>query len=150
MDDEKEMKRRTPDGWIGATRVVRRAWVAGLLGVAAIVSAGQASEPLPRLRILYAGDPGTERTLVFQAFLSEHFPSVKTLPVLQLPEANLSDVDVLIVDGEILDETGGHIHVLKGPQGMTLDKLSVPTILIGGMGGRISDDLRLKLGWRHG
>ncbi len=130
--------------------IARRASVALMLGLVATLCIGQGRESLPPLRILYAGDPGTERTLVFQAFLSEHFPSVKTWPVLKLPEANLSDVDVLIVDGEILDETGGDIRVRKGPQGMTLDKLPVPTILIGGMGGRVSDDLGLKLGWRHG
>jgi hypothetical protein len=37
-----------------------------------------------------------------------------------------------------------------GPVGITLDTLSIPTVLIGGMGARIADNLDLKLGWRHG
>ena len=108
---------------------------------------------LSRLRVVYAGDPGTPQTESFRKLLAEHVRSVTVIPVLELAKADLSAADVLIVGGETIGManavfSGGHMK--PGPAGVTLDTLSIPTVLIGAMGARLADNLDLKLGWRHG
>ena len=108
---------------------------------------------LSRLRVVYAGDPGTAQTESFRKLLAEHVKGVTVIPVLELAKADLSAADVLIVGGETIGTVkvivgGGHMK--PGPVGITLDTLSIPTVLIGAMGARIADNLELKLGWRHG
>jgi hypothetical protein len=108
---------------------------------------------LSRLRVVYAGDPDTAQTESFRKLLAEHVRNVTVIPVLNLAKADLSAADVLIVGGETIGTVkvvlgGGHMK--PGPVGITLDTLSIPTVLIGAMGARIADNLDLKLGWRHG
>jgi hypothetical protein len=132
--------------------------VIGVLAVALVVAAAwlvvQHRRPsLSRLRVVYAGDPGTPQTESFRKLLAEHVRSVTVLRVLDLAKADLSAADVLIVGGETIGManvvfSGGHMK--PGPVGITLDTLSIPTVLIGAMGARIADNLDLKLGWRHG
>lgn len=118
----------------------------------AILVLSPVSEDLPPLRIIYAGDLDTDHTRAFQEFLGKHFPEVNTIPVTDLGKADLSGGDVLIVDGKVLRyKEGGAVGGARpGPQGVSLEKLGIPTVLVGGMGGRVSDSLKLKLGWRYG
>ena len=67
-----------------------------------------------------------------------------------LAKADLSDADVLIVDGQTIDRSEERIQTIPGVEGVDLETLSMPTVLIGGQGARISDDLNLLLGWRYG
>ena len=132
--------------------------VIGVLAVALVAAAAwfvvQHRRPsLSHLRVVYAGDPGTAQTESFRKLLAKHVRSVTVIPVLELAKADLSVADVLIVGGETIGTakavlSGGHMK--PGPAGITLDTLSIPTVLIGGMGARIADNLDLKLGWRHG
>jgi len=108
---------------------------------------------LSSLRVVYAGDPGTPQTEAFRKLLAEHVKSVAVIPVLDLAKTDLSQADVLIVGGETtgpVKVVAGETHMKPAPQGVTLDTLSIPTVLIGGMGARVADSLDLKLGWRHG
>ncbi len=108
---------------------------------------------LSRLRVVYAGDPSTAQTESFRKLLAEHVKSVTVIPVLDLAKSDLSAADVLIVGGETIGTVKmvvGETHMKPGPAGVTLDTLSIPTVLIGGMGARVADNLDLKLGWRHG
>jgi hypothetical protein len=105
---------------------------------------------LSSLRVIYAGDPGTAETESFRKLLAEHVKSVTVIPVLDLAKADLSHTDVLVVGGQTMEKVEGKIHMQRGPKGITLNMLPIPTVLIGGMGARIADDLDLKLGWRHG
>ncbi|MGH9456408.1 MAG: hypothetical protein ACRD2J_02060 [Thermoanaerobaculia bacterium] len=97
--------------------------------------------PRPPRRVVYAAPLDAPETASFVRMLREHFPQVRTIPVTSLATADLSQDDVLIVGGSYKEDR---------PRGLSLDALSIPTVLIGGMGGRISDDLDLKLGWRYG
>lgn len=101
-----------------------------------------------KLRVVYAGDQDSDRTRSFEKFLGERFGSVRVVVNETLAEEDLSDADVLVIDGKLsLKEQ----QVRAGtPQGMTLAKLSMPTVLIGGVGGRVADQLKLKLGWSYG
>ncbi|MGD1148586.1 MAG: hypothetical protein ABR961_11615 [Thermoanaerobaculaceae bacterium] len=122
-----------------------------LLLVAALVVVLQLRRPsLSRLRVVLAGDPGTAQTESFRKLLSQHVKSVTVVPVLELAKANLSAADVLIVSGETMKIGKGELHTKPAPTGITLDSLPIPTVLIGGMGARVADNLDLKLGWRHG
>jgi hypothetical protein len=123
------------------------------LAAAAWLAVKDRRPSLSRLRVVYAGDPGTAQTESFRKLLAKHVRSVTVIPVLELAKADLSVADVLIVGGETIGTakavlSGGHMK--PGPAGITLDTLSIPTVLIGGMGARIADNLDLKLGWRHG
>jgi len=122
-----------------------------LLLVGALLVALQLRRPsLSRLRVVYAGDPGTAQTESFRKLLAQHVKSVTVIPVLQLARADLSAADVLIVGGRTMAKVDGKMKMQPGPEGITLDTLSIPTVLIGGIGARVADDIDLKLGWRHG
>ena len=124
-----------------------------LVGIAALLVVRDRRPSLSRLRVVYAGDPGTAQTESFRKLLAAHVRSVTVIPVLELAKADLSAADVLLVGGETIGTVKGavgEIHMKPGPAGVTLDTLSIPTVLIGGMGARIADNLDLKLGWRHG
>lgn len=122
-----------------------------VLVIAAAVTVAQLHRPgLSRLRIVLAGDPGTPQTESFRKLLAQHVRSVRIVPVLDLAKANLSAADVLIVTGETMKIAKGDFHMRPAPTGITLESLPIPTVLVGGMGARVADDLDLKLGWRHG
>ena len=105
--------------------------------------------PTPPLRVIYAGDAGTPHAESYHALLSEHF-DVQSIARNDLAKTDLSDADVLIVDGQTIDRSGEQVRTLPGAKGVTLETLSIPTVLIGGQGARISDELNLMLGWRYG
>src|SRR5688500_16636234 len=92
-----------------------------------------------QLSIVYAGDAGTDRTSSFERFLKDRFASVSTIDRMELADSDLSSFDVLIIDGEPMGR--------GTPEGLTFEKLSLPTVLIGGAGGKVADELGLKLGW---
>ena len=121
----------------------------GLAALAAGALALGCTEPAPQLRVVYAGDAGTAHAGAYHAMLAEHF-DVRSIPRNDLAKADLSDADVLIVDGQTIDRSEERIKTIAGAEGVTLETLSMPTVLIGGQGARISDDLNLLLGWRYG
>jgi hypothetical protein len=107
-------------------------------------------KPLGELSVVYAGDDGGPRTASFRVFLKQHCGSVRVVDVQDLANVDLAGADVLIVDGTPLRGHGRDVKLLPGPKGVTLDTLAIPTVLIGGLGGQVSDSLELKLGWKHG
>lgn len=121
----------------------------GLAALAAGTLALGGAEPAPQLRVVYAGDAGTPHAEGYHAMLAEHF-DVRSIARNDLAKADLSDADVLIVDGQTIDRSEERIKTIPGVEGVTLETLSMPTVLIGGQGARISDDLNLLLGWRYG
>lgn len=125
-----------------------RQWF-GLVAIAACALALGCAEPAPQLRVVYAGDAGTPHAEGYNALLAEHF-DVRSIPRNGLATADLSDADVLIVDGQTIDRSEERIKTIPGVEGVDLETLSMPTVLIGGQGARISDDLNLLLGWRYG
>lgn len=126
----------------------RRTWLS-LATTAVLLTSACSTEPAPQLRVVYAGDAGTPHAKGYHALLAEHF-DVRSIPRNDLAKADLSDADVLIVDGQTIDRSEERIKTIPGVEGVDLETLSMPTVLIGGQGARISDDLNLLLGWRYG
>ena len=126
----------------------RNTWFS-LSAAAMLLTLGCSAEPAPQLRVVYAGDAGTPHAEGYHALLSEHF-DVRSIPRDDLAKADLSDADVLIVDGQTMDRSEERIRTIPGVEGVDLETLSMPTVLIGGQGALISDDLNLLLGWRYG
>ncbi len=126
----------------------RRTWLS-LATTAVLLTSACSTEPAPQLRVVYAGDAGTPHAKGYHALLAEHF-DVRSIPRNDLAKADLSDADVLIVDGQTIDRSEERIRTIPGVEGVDLETLSMPTVLIGGQGARISDDLNLLLGWRYG
>ena len=127
----------------------RRAWLGFLATAASLLTLACSAEPTPQLRVVYAGDAGTPHADAYHALLAEHF-DVRSIARNGLATADLSEADVLIVDGQTMDRSEERIKTIPGAEGVTLETLSMPTVLIGGQGARISDDLNLLLGWRYG
>jgi len=125
-----------------------RGWLTALLA-ALLLTLACSTEPAPQLRVVYAGDAGTPHAEAYHAMLAEHF-DVRSISRNALAKADLGDADVLIVDGQTIDRSEDPIRTLEAAEGVTLETLSMPTVLIGGQGARISDDLNLLLGWRYG
>ena len=121
----------------------------GLSAAAMLLTLACSAEPTPQLRVVYAGDAGTPHADAYHALLAEHF-DVRSIARNGLATADLSEADVLIVDGQTMDRSEERIKTIPGAEGVTLETLSMPTVLIGGQGARISDDLNLLLGWRYG
>lgn len=111
----------------------------------------QAPERLP-LRVLYAGNAGTEYTKAAMGFLSEHAAKVTFVESRKLTTRDFKDIDVLIVDGEVeTHDAQGQLQLKSEKINLTLSELQgMPTLLMGGQGGFLADDLKLKLSWRHG
>ena len=129
---------------------MRRIVWSGLLATTAMLfTLACSAEPAPQLRVVYAGDAGTPHADAYHAMLAEHF-DVRSIARNDIAKADLSAADVLIVDGQTIDRSEERIKTIPGVEGVTLETLSMPTVLIGGQGARISDDLNLLLGWRYG
>jgi hypothetical protein len=116
-----------------------------------LASQSRPTEKLP-LRLLYTGTPTSAYTADWEKFLVEHAASVRVVPATSLRVEDLTDIDVLVVDGEV--ETRGkngelRLAIQRIP--LTLEDLQgKPVVLMGGQGGAFADDLHLKLSWRHG
>ena len=92
------------------------------------------------MRLLYAGEPGTAHSDAWLRFLGT-LGQASTVDVLTLASVDLTGVDVLVVDAPWRHPQ---------PEGVTLDHLSVPTVLVGNYGVRLGESLHLKLGTNYG
>lgn len=123
----------------------------GLLQIPQAPPSAAPSEKLP-LRIVYAGNVGTPYTDVWQRFLGEHTDGVKVVSASALQRSDLDGFDVLIVDGEVESrDEKGEPRLKNERVPLHLDQLQgFPVVLVGGQGGFLSDELRLKTSWSHG
>ena len=95
------------------------------------------------MKILYIGQPTTDRAATWTRFLDEHGHSTTTTSVADIGSIDFSDVDLAIVDGEGYDAP-------QPPDELQLQDLPRPTVLVAGIGGKVSDAIGLKLGWQFG
>lgn len=109
------------------------------------------NEKLP-LRIVYAGNAGTPYTDAWQRFLGDHTDGVKVVSASALQRRDLDGFDVLIVDGEVESrDEKGEPRLKNERVPLHLDQLQgFPVVLVGGQGGFLSDELRLKTSWSNG
>jgi hypothetical protein len=108
-----------------------------------------AAEKLP-LSILYAGNSGTPYSAAWQKFLGEHAARVQLVAGSALKRADLAGFDLLVIDGEVMAK-GEQLSLKNEKVQLALEELQgFPVVLMGGQGGFVSDDLKLKTSWRAG
>ena len=110
-----------------------------------------AAEKLP-LQILYAGNADTPYSAAWVKFLGQHADRVKFVAGSALRREDLKGFDLLVVDGEVESHEPGKQLTLKNEKiKLALDDLQeFPVVLMGGQGGFLSDDLKLKTSWHAG
>lgn len=107
------------------------------------------------LRVLYAGNPGSDREGDFKRFLNEHFAEVGTIDYRKFKENDSSGYDVVVFDWTSIypRDKDGKIEQnytalnLPTPPELT-QNYDRPTILIGAAGESVARPLQLKLDWR--
>jgi len=118
-----------------------------------IVSAGpnEAGKPI-NLKILYAGNPGSERQKEFTSFLREYFERVDSLDLRSFSDQKAAGYDVVIIDWTSIfprDPDGKLVEPVKKliwPQGATVTSAyDRPTILVGAVGVELVRPLQLKI-----
>jgi hypothetical protein len=134
------------------TMCLRRTLLASvaLLAFGAPLRAGEPAD----LKVLYAGNPGSDREKDFRSFLEKHFAKVGTADYREFSPDRAKGYDVVILDWTSIyprDEHGKiepRINRLNSP---TPPKLPAdydrPTILIGAAGAYVAQPLRLKIDW---
>ena len=106
------------------------------------------------LRVLYAGNPGSERMADFQSFLADHFVEVGTTDFEKITVDDARPYDVIVFDWTSImprDEAGEvrqDVFQLNMPETPKLPKdWDRPSIIIGAAGTRIADLFRSKIDW---
>ncbi len=124
-----------------------------LAAVLALASAARAGEPIA-LKVLYAGNPGSDRERDFQALLGSHFLKVGTADYRKFTGDQPRGYDVVIFDWTSIypREKGGTIKKefkgLNKPKPPRLTQsYSRPTVLIGAAGGFVANTMQLKIDW---
>ena len=112
-----------------------------------------AAEPM-NLKVLYAGNPSSERAKDFEAFLKKHFVKVGSADFGKFQEADSKDYDVVIFDwtsiyprdktGKIDDSAG---NMAMPPAPVLSPAFAKSTILIGAAGGQVAGTRQLKINW---
>jgi hypothetical protein len=121
-------------------RWVAVAWAAVLV----LASHGWSADRID-LKVLYAGDPKSDRTADFRSFLEQHFAAVGLADYLSLRQAETEGYDVIILDWPGLPPR------VEGPKGLVFRTPALgfdydrPTILIGGGTCGVGRSQQLKL-----
>jgi hypothetical protein len=89
-----------------------------------------------KLRILYAGRPGSDREKDFVAFLKRYFETVRTGNLETFKEADTQGFDVTLLDWDW--------NVIRGPYPKVSSGFCRPVITLGVRGGLICLNWRLK------
>lgn len=119
------------------------------LALAAGLAQQPAAEKLP-FSVLYAGNPGTPYSAAWEKFLGEHASKVKFVGGSALVRADLEGFDLLVIDGEVTVK-GAELQLKSEKVKLVLDELQgFPVVLMGGQGGFVSDDMKLKTSWSAG
>jgi hypothetical protein len=121
------------------------------LALGALACQQPAAEKLP-YSVLYAGNPGTPYSAAWEKFLGEHAARVQFVAGSALKRADLAGFDLLVIDGEVeAHDAQGELRLKSEKVQLVLDELQgFPVVLMGGQGGFVSDDLKLKTSWHAG
>jgi len=103
------------------------------------------SQPAPaageisKLRVLYAGHPGSDREKDFVSFLKKYFEVVQTGNLQTFQETDTQGFDVTLLDWDTND--------FEGPRPKISESFARPMITLGVPGGLICSEWRLKTGY---
>jgi len=127
--------------------------IAASFGVYVLGQPAQAGEPIA-LKVLYAGNPTSDREKDFTAFLAKSFAKVGTTDYRTFKEDDAKGYDVVILDWTSIYPRDDQGKIKQGSSGLnspTPPKLSTsfdrPTILIGAAGGFATMQAQLKINW---
>lgn len=106
------------------------------------------------LKVLYAGNPDSDRAKDFMAFLQKQFTKATLTDFTKFNENEAKDYDVVIFDwssiyprdkdGKITKGGGG----IKSPSAPVLSpNFARPTVLIGAAGGDVAGSRNIKINW---
>lgn len=98
-----------------------------------------ATTEMSKLRILYAGRPGSDREKDFVGFLKKYFEVIQTGNLQTFKEADTQGFDVTLIDWDT--------NEFKGPRPRISESFSRPVITLGVPGGLICSQWRLKPGY---
>jgi hypothetical protein len=124
---------------IGLASVVTAASVMLLAGSGSYAQSSPAAAEMSKLRILYAGHPGSDREKDFVGFLKKYFDVVQTGNLETFKEADTQGFDVTLLDWDW--------NEFKTPRPMVSPKFSRPLVTLGVPGGLMCDRWRLKTGY---
>jgi hypothetical protein len=106
------------------------------------------------LKVLYAGNPGSDRSQDFTSFLEKHFAKVTATDFRKFQEDEAKGYDVVIFDWTsiyprksdgALDNLSNGISMPPAPSlSSSFDR---PAILIGAAGGALTKKMSLKINW---
>jgi len=113
----------------------------------------RAEEPI-KLKVLYAGNSGSDRAKDFASFLEKHFAKVGAVDFGKFQEADAKDYDVVLFDwtsiyprdkeGKINNSLG---NIIMPPAPHLSAVFAKPTILIGAAGGQVAGTRQIKINW---
>ncbi len=129
--------------------------IAVVLALAPAVGVAAAADAPIDLKVLYAGNPGSDREKDFRAFLAGQFTGVGTIDYRRFTEKDAKGYDVVILDWTTIYARDAQGKIKQGddmristPKGLTLDEgYGRPTILIGAAGATATRPLKLKIDW---
>jgi hypothetical protein len=112
-----------------------------------------ADDPIA-LKVLYAGNPGSDRSKDFMTFLGKSFAKVGSTDYRTFKKDDADGYDVVILDWTSIYPRNEHGQIKQGSSGLdspTPPKLPTtfvrPTILIGAAGGYATMRSHLKINW---
>src|SRR5262249_11495558 len=76
---------------------MNRCWLAALTAFVFLTGTASSADTI-QLKVLYAGNPGSERTKDFVSFLEKHFAKVGSVEFSKFKESEAKDFDVVIFD----------------------------------------------------
>jgi hypothetical protein len=123
--------------------------------VLAWAPAVRSGEPIGQ-KVLYAGNPGSDREKDFKTFLEKHVARVGTADYRRFKDGDAKGYDVVILDWTSIcprDKAGKVLEKITSlntpePRPEISEGYDRPTILIGAAGGFVAQSLRLKIDWR--
>lgn len=107
------------------------------------------------LKVLYAGNPDTERTEDFRQLLTRHFETVDVTHYGEFQSSDADGFDVVVFDWTSTyprDEDGtinwDNMDGFASPPAPELQGFDRPAVLIGAAGGSISNRLNIAINWK--
>lgn len=132
------------------SKMILRLWLTICLAALLASDSSHADEE-HRLRVLYCGNPGTDRMSDFEVFLGDHF-SVTTTHLGKFQPSIADGHDVVIFDWSATYDGQGNPDRKKSDElSDSIPKLTEtfdrPAVLVGAAGGKVAMPLKLKLNW---
>jgi len=133
---------------------MRFSWLATATAILMLANGSILAEEPIKLKVLYAGNSGSDRAKDFVSFLEKHLIKVGSVDFGKFQEADAKDFDVVLFDwtsiyprdkeGKINNSLG---NIIMPPAPHLSADFAKPTVLIGAAGGQVAITRQLKINW---